>query len=170
MLTPKEMLVRSSDMIVTIMMKHFTEQELEEAGILVNKDGKYRSSGIVSPNRIIIPYLNENGRCIYIRSRFAGICDNYRFLSPPKVPGRDFSWGWDTFENEGYVIITEGELKAQSAKQLGYQCIALPGMQTGHQALASKCKEHNIKKAYIMFDSEAGRNSLGIPKQKGAIS
>jgi len=165
--TPAKLLVRSSDLLLSKIRSLFTDEELIESGLLVNTSRGIEAAGIMGYNRILIPYFNSKGECVYIRSRFAGKSE-YKYLAPIGVPARGFSWGWETYDPLlKYTIITEGELKAQAAKQLGFQCIALPGMQTGHTYFADQCVRMGVKKVYILFDTEGGTTSTGISKQLG---
>jgi predicted RNA-binding Zn-ribbon protein involved in translation (DUF1610 family) len=167
------MIVRSSDMLISKLRYHFTEEELAKAGLMVTKEGKYYEAGVLGPNRIVIPYFSADGKCIYLRSRFAGkaVDPRHRFLSPTGVSGRKFSWGWETYNPDArYTIVTEGEIKAQAAKQMGFQCIGLPGMQTGHTFFAEECVRQGVESVYIVFDTESGTTSTGISKQWGVDS
>ena len=142
----------SSDGIYHRIKDKFTTSQLLSAGLL-SQEGK--TSGVIRGNRIIIPYYSSiDYTCNYIRSRFVGITEDYRFLAPVGVPASKFTWGWETYNNSHYVIVTEGELKAQSAKQLGLECIALPGMQVAHQAFMNTCIQKEIETVFILFDSE----------------
>jgi Zn ribbon nucleic-acid-binding protein len=165
------MILRSSDMLLNNLQEIYTQKQLEEAGLLIEKNGMYYNSGLLYPNKIVIPYFNYKGICVYIRSRAINSAETIRYMSPSGVPGRQFSWGWDTFiENEEYLIITEGEFKAQAAKQLGFNCIALSGMQTGQKEVAIECSKRKVSKVYIMFDTETEVTSNGIPKQNAVNS
>lgn len=153
----------SSDGILQKLKSKFSIAQLISAGLLTEDK---RIAGVIRGNRIIIPYYSPGNKCIYIRSRFAGISEDFRFLAPTGVPAGNFVWGWETYNNSHYVIVTEGELKAQSAKQLGLECVALPGMHVGHKAFVQDCLDRNIETVFILFDTEGRINiNTGLRKQ-----
>lgn len=163
----QSMILLSSDLCAHKLLEFYTEAELIKSGLFVTKFGKSIPAGIIRPNRILIPYYSSSGVIQYIRSRFAGQADDFKFLSPTGVPGNSFSWGWETYDDSTYMIVTEGEFKAQAMKQLGIQCTALSGMQTGHSAYIEQLKKFSIELLYTLFDSDGGYTDAGLLKQTG---
>jgi hypothetical protein len=163
------MIVRSSDKVFHSLLKNFTLHELTECGFCIQRgEPPPMAPGFLGANRILIPYFNEEGKPVYIRSRYAGNTEGVKYLAPPKIPGVAFSWGWETVRNKSdYVIITEGEFKAQAAKQLGFPCVALPGMNSGYENIAMLCVKKNVETVYVLFDTETEITSNGISKMQG---
>jgi len=163
------MLVRSSDKAFHLLLDNFPVEKLVRCGFCIMRDGETpRAPGFLTPNRILIPYFDVNAKPVYMRSRYAGSAGTLRYLAPPNLPGSGFSWGWETIlPGSEYVIITEGELKAQAAKQLGFPCVALPGMHAGYVSMAESCGAKGVKKAYVIFDTETDTYSNGELKMQG---
>lgn len=154
----------STDGVVDILSSKFSLSELQRAGF---KDDLGIPTGWLGYDRVIIPYFTENGTyCYYARSRVASHSDRMKYLAPPGIASAGVSWGWELVPPGCEVLgVTEGELKAQAARQSGVPCVALPGMGAGHQALAKRCAKVGIKKVVIVFDTEMGLSPRGDPKQ-----
>lgn len=162
---PNKMKVKSTDFLVDKIKKFFSEANLVEAGLL--REDNYATS-VVYPNRILIPFFDpfDKDKCIYLRSRSIGNLDYNKYLSPTGVPSKGYTWGWENIkQGSEYVIITEGEFKAQAAMQLGFNCVATIGINSSHDSISNLCAKKNIKIAYILFDTENTISSLNVPKQ-----
>jgi len=158
----------STDGLLEILMALFTTKELKEAGLLTEKSGRLGAAGVIAGGRVLFPYSNPFGnRFIYGRSRAVNQ-DNkaVKYLSPTGVPGTTMMWGWNNIkDNTPHILVTEGEIKAIVATELGFSCIGLPGMTAGHHYFAKACKLHGIPLVTILFDTEVEVSALGVPKQ-----
>lgn len=153
----------SSNEVISKLIQKFSLKDLYTCGFI--SENKV-SELVLRPNRILIPYFNNKG-VYYMRSRSI-VNSEIRYASPSRFPGRDVNWGWDSVSNStDYVILTEGEFKAQSAKQLGFQCVAIPGINIGYNLFLKNVLERGIKEVYLLFDTENSFcKSTGISKQE----
>lgn len=142
----------SSDGIIDALTSKFSPEELQLTGVKV--DGV--PAAWLGYDRVIIPYMTRSGAsCFYARSRVVSITDKTKYLSPPKISGSVVAWGWNTVPDNTPVIgVTEGELKAQAARQAGFPFIGLPGMNAGHSSFAKHCRKFGVQKVIIVFDTE----------------
>jgi len=156
----------SSDGILSRLQELFSVQDLLEAGLMVSNGVKHFASRVISPGMLLIPYYDPSTlEVCYLRARDMNPEAKVRYLSPAKVPASHLSWGWQLLSTSLYsIIVTEGEFKALSAIQLGFQCIAIPGISTGHRQVAKLCAERGVKTVYILFDTDT-TYSGETPKQ-----
>ncbi|HYT45291.1 MAG TPA: DUF3854 domain-containing protein, partial [Methylomirabilota bacterium] len=56
--------------------------------------------------------------------------------------------------NSPYIIITEGQFKAEAARQKGFPCIGLQGIMNAHASIVKQCVAKKVKKAIILFDTQ----------------
>lgn len=136
--------------IIEKMRADFSDNELLEAAVLV--PGRNAKPNRVNPalldNRIIIPYINEKGQIYHIRPHKRGLRDiTIEVYQSANLAG-------DPEE----IILTEGELKATAAMQLGIPAIGIPGISSfskdHFKRLVALLNEHKTKKIHIFFDNE----------------
>lgn len=129
-------------------LKGWSEDALIESGMGYHRNGLFQFHTCVEDGRLLIPYIEEDGSIPFFRSRGK---NHAKYLGPigNKTSGR--VWG-KIDPKQSYVIITEGELKAISAREERFHCLALPGMGISHIGVADKIKESGIKQALICFD------------------
>lgn len=123
----------------TLLYKH---PKAIESGI-VTKNGY-----VVLQNRIVFPYLLGD-RVTDIRGRlYQGEGERYlSLMGSTYFRGATFAYNVNTHASE--IIITEGEIKALAACQLGYHCVGLPGI------LSRRCFTIiDTDKQYLCFDSQ----------------
>ncbi len=124
----------------------FTVEELVEAGIFLRKASSAQIDPILLQDRIVIPYLNQEGQAILIRPHKLGLKNiPVQVYHPYNII------------NE-HLIITEGEFKACAGFQWGLSCVAVPGVasfsQKNYPDLLKFLNEFKIKQICIIFDSE----------------
>lgn len=147
------------------MIDQFKEEELITSGAFVY-DGKSASiNPMLLDERIIIPYLDLEGRPYHLRFCVPG---------PLRRKGSAKILGFSGIPIEIYqkknlkgdpseIILTEGEFKAAAGKQFGIAAIAIPGISSFSEQhfprLIKELNEHRVKKIYIVFDNEVKDDS-----------
>lgn len=142
-----------NDQFISIVEKLKTEhpeKDLIEAGILVvPRNGKEpRVNHALLEDRIIIPYLNEDGQVYHLRPHKKGLKDvTIEVYQARNLVG-----------NAGEIILTEGEFKAVAGMQYGIPTIAIPGIQSFSKThlprLVELLNRHKVRKITIIFDNE----------------
>lgn len=133
----------------------FTTEELGKAGLLTFTppckqlpDGGWGISESLTSKNVLIPYLNQQGKVIYLRSHKYG---------PKGVSIEVFGQDALAF-NPTRVVITEGEFKALALQQCGIPAIAIPGISSfgwKHQSrLLDLLTSHRGQEIVILFDNE----------------
>lgn len=146
----------------------FGEETMVRGGLAYLADygeGALHPRQCVQPGRILIPY-REKGQVVY----FVGYArrpeqqpdqtaEQYKELYhrwaktagpagyTPKV------YGLAPAEAE-YVIVTEGQLKAEAARQRGFPCIGISGIGNSHKLVAKHCSKQQVKRVIILFDTQ----------------
>lgn len=128
------------------LIKSFQASDLLSAGVcLSNKDTLHLAPQLLD-ERIIIPYLDESGKAILLRPHKLGLKNVYIQV----YQNRNFK-GED-------IIITEGEFKAAAACQMGFPCIALPGVGSfadkHFKELLDLLNRHGVKHIILCNDNE----------------
>jgi DNA primase len=134
----------------------YKQEELIESGVFtIPKKSKIAQfSTQLLDDRIIIPYLDKEGKCFYIRPHKLGLTgagiELYQDFNIIHTAEDD--------KRSGSLIITEGEFKACAAVQMGANCIAVPGISsfTGehYPRLIEFLSNNQIKQIIIIFDNE----------------
>jgi DNA primase len=156
--------------IIETLKGKFTAEDLRKAGILFEVNGKLvPNKQLIDPvikltkdgkekthSNILIPYPDEYGRFVYLRSHKLGFKNVpiqiycRMFLAEARAAG--FDW----------TFITEGEFKAGALRQLKFPSFAIPGVgsfsDTRFDELVSLLKEFGIKKVIWLFDNEIKDN------------
>jgi hypothetical protein len=121
--------------------------------------GKLVATRCCKPGRILIPYWKVDQVRYFV---------GYQKMPPHWNETKDGAWpkianitGYppplygDVPEQGAYLIVTEGQLKAEAARQRGFPCVGLPGIGSGHLELANLCVKYQVRKVIILFDTEA---------------
>ena len=158
--TPSSILVRSTFRAEDC-LRDFSRKELNEVGLWNFEEDRF--SSVISPGRILIFYMDKDSpsKVRYIRSRTT--LDGIRYIGPSHV-SPSAVWGWETVGKTDYLIVTEGEFKAQALKTVGFPAVGLPGMNSCYNILDRFCKVRRIKRVYVLFDSELGIDKSGRPR------
>lgn len=164
-LNKKTITLVSSDGLIEKLQETFSNSDLFNAGLMKKSHRLFKPSTVVQPGRIVILYNDPYSlKFHYARSRSI-YPEAIKYASPSGVPGTHVSWGWQNIKNTNWLVVTEGEFKAQAACQVGIPCIGLPGMQSGHKAFVQACKHYGIEYVCILFDSETDYCN-NTPKQQ----
>lgn len=105
----------------------FTEQEMQDAGLLVQRDGENSGSYDRFRNRVIFPINDSQGRVIGFGAR-ALDGSQPKYLNSPQTPLFDKSgvlYGLDrakeSVKEEGQVVLVEGYMDVLQAHQAGFR-------------------------------------------------
>lgn len=128
--------------------KEFNKEILLEAGIFLKKKETIHIDPVFLDDRIIIPYLDKEGKATLIRPHKLGL---------KSIPVQIYS-PFNIIPDTETLIITEGEFKAAAACQLGFSCVAVPGVASyagqKYPDLLKILNEYAIKEICICFDNE----------------
>ena len=126
------------------------ENDLAYEGGIAYRDHKTNSYMPFLADRIIFPYIVE-GLVTDLRGRSSTADVKYlsTFRSPRQI-GADYPYNWQDAKQDLFIL-TEGEIKAASAHQAGFRCVALPGMTNWKEKLLPDPK----KRVIILFDRVA---------------
>ena len=147
------------------LLKHYSEQELKDAKLLLSADDINAKSQAkagdltftVVGERIVVPFFDAEGRCSYLRQHKFGLSG-----TTPNIYDA-------TREGSDSLILTEGEFKAGALWQLGYSAGASPGISLfgakNFGILEDWIQEQDVNTVYIMFDGEVKDDPIKYPKQ-----
>jgi len=139
------------------LISSYTSEQLLESGVCLLKNQVLHLSPQLLEDRIIIPYLNTAGKAYLLRPHKLGLSGQAVELYHELNVGKD-------------VILTEGEFKAAAAMQLGFNCIAAPGISSfageHFPKLVQFLNTHKVKGVAIMFDNEVKDNPVFKDKYK----
>lgn len=127
----------------------YDENDLLSSGIFVKpeRSDKVIFASQLLNDRIIIPYLDKEGKAYYVRPHKMGL----------EVPihiyhGKIFQ------RKEPFAILTESEFKAVAGTVLGFRSIGIPGIGSFADAhfpkLISFIQEAGIKQICVLYDNE----------------
>jgi hypothetical protein len=150
------------------LVQEFGLDKVEAAGLTYHRDdGTYHPRTCIQPGRLLIAYPGNQKLVPY----FAGYarCPEQRASEDAEAyEHRRESWakccGPKGYSSQVYgvipkgsplLIITEGQLKAEAARQAGFHCIGLPGIGAKPGPVATQCRNHEVRRAVILFDSQA---------------
>jgi len=127
------------------LLKDYSEQELLDSGTFIKPDRDPHLSPLLQENRIIIPYLDKEGCAYNLRPHKLGL---------KGVPVQIYQ---DAFAGDN-LVLTEGEFKAAAAVQLGFNCVAIPGIGSFSDKHFDRLTQfldiHKVKDICIIFDNE----------------
>ena len=138
--------------VVDKLREEFTEGELLASGVLVEVNGTKIINNQLTDGRIIVPYLDENGRVYHLRPHKLG------FDGIPMQPYCRLLLA----DNPEHVILSEGEFKTVALWQWGFASVASPGVGTfggkNFERLVELLKEHQVKRVTVIYDNEIKDN------------
>lgn len=128
------------------LMEKFSEQELVNSGIFEKITKDIQMSKVLTEDRIIIPYLDENNDAYLLRPHKLGLKNVQVEIYQEKNL------------NDKCLIITEGEFKAAAGVQLGFATVALPGIASfsgkNFGKLTKALHKHKVRDICLIFDNE----------------
>lgn len=139
------------------MISKFTEKDLLKSGTFQKSGKSLQMTSVLLDERIVIPYINQKDEVTLLRPHKLGL---------PNIPVQIYQ---ERNVTDAHLIITEGEFKAAAAVQMGYACVALPGVASfsgkHFQNLAKFLDKHKIQEVSIMFDNEV-KDDPAFPNYK----
>lgn len=130
-------------------IEKYDEEELLESGVFVKPDrsDKIVMSSQLLNDRIIIPYLDKEGKAYYVRPHKMGLEIPVQIYHE-KIHQR----------KEHFAILTESEFKAVAGEAFGFRTIGVPGIasfaDTHFPRLVKFIQEGKIKQICILYDNE----------------
>lgn len=158
--------VSSTLQLLQKMVDTYGEEKLEQAGLgYVDKDNLFRPGKCIEPGRILIPYFKGDEIRYFVGwmkcpdqepfqddEEYAKIKKDWVKCAAPSIyPTQVYG---EIPENAPLLIVTEGQIKAESAIQRGFPCVGLTGMGAGHKSLATECAKKLVKKVIVLFDTQ----------------
>jgi DNA primase len=138
--------------IIQKLRDEFPEDALIASGILVSVKGTVIAQKQLLESRLLIPYLNEDGRIYHIRPHKLGFKDQ---------PSEPYS-AYLLRSRPDQIVLTEGEFKAAALMQWGFPAAAIPGIssfaKTNFERLVQMLRNFGTKRITIIFDSEEKGN------------
>ena len=130
----------------------YSEDRLNEVGILRNVNGTFLPEKQLLEERILIPYLDEDGHVYYLRPHKMGLSN---------IPAEPFS-RYLLRNRSRKVVLTEGEFKAVALSAWGIAGVGSPGTGTFGEKnldrLVFMLQEFEVKEVCIIYDSEEKGN------------
>lgn len=124
----------------------FDKDSLVVDGVCVASGKELTLSPTLLDERIIIPYLNANGKAYLLRPHKLGLAG---------VPVEIYCPDWNLGAS---IIMTEGEFKAVAAAQMGIPAIAIPGISSfskdNFKRLVKFLSDAKVRDICIIFDNE----------------
>lgn len=138
--------------IINQLKLEYKEERLQEVGILRNVNGTLLPEKQLLDERILIPYLDEDGHVYYLRPHKMGLSN---------IPAEAFS-RYLLRHRSRKVVLTEGEFKAVALSAWGIAGVGSPGTGTFGEKnldrLVFLLQEFEAKEVCIVFDSEEKGN------------
>ncbi|QGH73043.1 MAG: protein of unknown function DUF927 [Siphoviridae sp. ctCJE6] len=139
----------------------FGEGELISSGIFIPSGSAGRAG--ISPqlleDRVIIPYLDKDGKAYFLRPHKMGL----------ERPVEVYHERALSLNDHSSLVLTEGEFKAIAGCQLGFKTIAVPGVSSfadsNFKRLVEFLGKGKIKEVCILFDNEI-KNDPQYPNYK----
>lgn len=119
----------------------------KESGIATAKDEAFLA------NRIIFPYFRSKNVVTDLRGRSLDPNDDLRYKSPfnpAYYRGAIYPYNYDIAQTTKRIGITEGEIKADIALQIGFPCISIPGIGSWREGFI----QGDDQEVVIIFDNE----------------
>lgn len=125
---------------------NFSKEDLIKYGVFLDSGAQIMISPQLLDNRIVIPYLNKEGKAYFIRPHKLGLKDVGIHVYH------------DIMVDSKGIIITEGEFKAAACYQWGFPSIALPGVSSfvgeHFPRLLKILNDSGVRQACVIFDNE----------------
>jgi len=123
----------------------------KEAGLADAKNSAFLA------DRVVFPYFKNKDTIIDIRGRAIDQNEEIKYKSPfndSYYRGAIYPYNYD-LRNNARIIITEGEIKADIACQIGFPCLALPGMGSWRHGFIQEDQE-----IVILFDTQENQREV----------
>ena len=137
----------------------FSDEDLKESGLLVEVNGVLAYNNQLLEDRILIPYLDENGDVYHLRPHKLGFENR-----PIELYCR-----YLLKDRPSEIVLTEGEFKAAALLQWGIPALAIPGISAfggkHFDRLTELLKEIEVKKVTVIFDNEI-KDNPDLPNYK----
>lgn len=134
--------------IIDRMRVEYADGDLQQAGFLVEVNGRLQPNGQLTSDRVLIPYLNERGAVYHLRPHKLGFAE-----VPPEPYAR-----WLLRTRPEHVVLTEGEFKAMALHQWGIPALSVPGVSSfgdrHFDRLTSLLREFGVRQVTVIFDNE----------------
>lgn len=151
----KSLIPEDQERIINDIVIRHGEEEVRKAG-LIDKSGNIAYA--LTKRNILIPYLDKDGKCIYLRAHKNGLPDIQTQLYCPYLMQVD--------KKSSKIVLTEGEFKALALRQLNITGLGLQGISTWtgnkFQELVRSLRELKSDKqdfeVVILFDTEDKNN------------
>lgn len=134
--------------VINKLKLEYTEDKLLEVKILRNVNGTFLPEKQLLEERVIIPYLDEDGHVYHIRPHKLGLKD---------IPVEPYC-RYLLKDRPRKVVLTEGEFKATALKAWRIPGIGGPGTSTfsdkNFDRLVFMLQEFEVKEVCIVYDSE----------------
>lgn len=117
-----------------------------------------RENGAFLGGRVAFPYFKTKYTIIDIRGRSIDPNEDIKYKSPFQdsfYRGAVYPYNYDLRDN-ARIILTEGEIKADIAFQIGFPCMALPGMGVWRSGLVQEDGQQFI----ILFDTQENQKEV----------
>ena len=138
--------------VVEQLKKEYPLEDLVETGILKEINGTYLIENQLTDGRILIPYIDEDGKIYHLRPHKLG------FEGIPIQPYCKFLLK----DKPAKIVLTEGEFKANALWQWGIPGLAIPGISSfggnNFDRLVDLLKLYEVKEVVVIFDSETKDN------------
>jgi hypothetical protein len=159
--------VSSTYELLQKMVDHYGVEKLVHAGLGYEaRDGSFVAHRCVDVGRILIPYFDKDVVRYFVgwmkcpEKESSQTEEEYQKFKKDWVkcapPANYPTQLYGTIPQDAeLVIVTEGQVKAESAIQRGFVCVGLAGMGSSHKPLATECAKKNAKRVMILFDTQA---------------
>lgn len=158
--------VSSEDTSLSWVESEFGKDTAVRAGLgYLDDSGKLKPTKCVQPGRILIPYYQ--GQSIVHFVGYMRCPDKTEAQTEEEYKEFRSNWvkvagpvGFSTqiygsfTEIPDYIIVTEGQIKAESAIQKGFPCVGLTGMGNNHKDFVKECIKRSVDKVIILFDTQ----------------
>lgn len=138
--------------VISRLQMEYAGDRLLEIGILRNINGTLLPEKQLLEERVIIPYLDEEGHIYYVRPHKMGLSN---------IPVEPFC-RYLLKDHPRKIILTEGEFKAVALKAWEIAGLASPGTGTfgekNLERLVYLLQEFEVKEVCVVFDSEEKGN------------
>ncbi len=138
--------------ILSKLADEFAEKDLLQAALLVMANGRLIPNNQLLEDRVLIPYLDENGATYHLRPHKLG------FEGLQIEPFARYLLK----ERPEHIVLTEGEFKAIALHQCRIPSLAIPGISSfgrrNFDRLVALLREHGVRQVTVVFDNEVKDN------------
>jgi hypothetical protein len=165
--------------LVPWLQSEFGDEMVIRGGLAYeNSRGELLPRTCIADGRILIPYLDAEKvyyfvgyqRCPEKRpdqshEEYAIQKDNWKKIAGPAgyTPA---IYGNNLQKDLPFVIVTEGQFKAEAAIQRGFPCLGIQGINNAHIATVKAIKAAGCERVLILFDSEEDQEEIDYAAEK----